>query len=216
MEAFARVAPMATNSPTNLAIRLGFFRNFLTALILFAAQPSLHAQQSAVDLDPALTKIEFVLGASLHTVHGSFKLKSGTIRFDSSTGVAGGAIVIDALSGGSGNSSRDKRMHHEILESDKFAEIVLTPKQVKGELAETGPSKLEVTGLIRLHGQDHDITFPVDVQSSGQQLQLSAHFEIPYVQWGLKNPSTFILRVSDKVTIDIRASGAVTQKAAPR
>jgi len=206
---------MTTNSPTIPGVRHRFFRNATAALIFFAAHPALHAQQSAVDLDPALTKIEFALSASLHTVHGSFKLKSGTIRFDPSTGVAGGAIVIDALSGESGNTGRDNRMHREILESDKFLEIILVPKQVRGALNETGFSKLEVTGQIRLHGQDHEITIPVDVQKIGQQLQLTTHFEIPYVQWGLKNPSTFILRVSDKVAIDIRASGAATRKAPP-
>ena len=31
------------------------------------------------------------------------------------------------------------------------------------------------------------------------------HFTIPYVKWGLKNPSTLFLRVSDKVDIDIAA-----------
>jgi len=31
------------------------------------------------------------------------------------------------------------------------------------------------------------------------------------VQWGMKNPSTFILRVSDKVDLDIAASGHLVQ-----
>jgi polyisoprenoid-binding protein YceI len=206
---------MTSNSHRVLAICCRFLcPATFGLLVLLILNPLLHAQESAVELDPVATKIEFTLGASLHTVHGSFKLKSGAIHFDSSTGVAGGAIVIDALSGESGNSSRDKRMHRDILESDRFPEIILTPKQLKGTLARTGPSKLEVTGQIRLDGQDHEITLPVDVQLSGQEFHLTAHIEIPYVQWGLKNPSTFILRVSDKVAIDIRASGAVTRKAA--
>jgi polyisoprenoid-binding protein YceI len=167
----------------------------------------LHAQECFVDLAPATTKIGFTLGATLHTVHGSFKLKSGAIRFDPSTGSASGAIVIDALSGESGNSGRDNRMHREILESSAFSEIIFTPKHVKGALAAEGASKLEVAGQLRLLGRDHDLTLTLNVQSHSGQLQLTTQAEIPYVQWGLKNPSTFILKVSDKVALDVRASG---------
>jgi polyisoprenoid-binding protein YceI len=176
--------------------------------------PAARAQGLTVQIDPAQTKIEFTLGATLHTVHGSFQLKNGDIRFDPSSGSASGAAVIDAASGASGNDGRDRRMHREILESDKFPEIVFTPKRIKGALAAEGASKLEVAGQIRLHGQDHEVTLPIEVVSGGGKMQLTTQIVIPYVQWGLKNPSTFVLRVSDKVTIDIRASGRVTTGAA--
>jgi hypothetical protein len=35
------------------------------------------------------------------------------------------------------------------------------------------------------------------------------HFVVPYVQWGMKNPSTLFLRVGDKVNIDLEAVGHV-------
>ena len=96
----------------------------LAALIL---APASRAQESVVQLDPAQTKIEFSLGGNFHTVHGKFALKSSAIRFDPSSGKISGAIVVDATSGDSGNSGRDKKMHREILESAKFPEIVFTP-----------------------------------------------------------------------------------------
>jgi hypothetical protein len=37
---------------------------------------------------------------------------------------------------------------------------------------------------------------------------------IPYVAWGLKNPSTFILRVSDKLDLDFDATGQLLQTSA--
>lgn len=184
-----------------------FFLLPFAALAALVLAPAGRAQESVVQLDAAQTKIEFRLGSTLHTVEGTFKLKSGSIRFDPSTGAISGTIVVDATSGESGNGGRDRRMHREILESAKFPEIVFTPSQVKGTLATQGPSRLEVSGQFHIHGQDHDVTLPIDIQPSGRQLQMATHITIPYVKWGLKNPSTFILRASDKVEIDIHAVG---------
>ena len=185
--------------PFTLAVFAG-----LATLIL---SPASRAQESAVQLDPAQTKIEFTLTAVLHTVHGTFALKSSTIRFDPSSGKISGAIVVDATSGDSGNSGRDKKMHREILESAKFPEIVFTPKQITGTVTAEGASKVGVSGQFRLHGQDHDVTLPIDVKADGKNLRITTHIEIPYVQWGLKNPSNFLVHVGDKVAIDIQATG---------
>jgi polyisoprenoid-binding protein YceI len=178
----------------------------LAALVV---APASRAQESTVQLDPAQTKIEFLLDGNFHTVHGKFALKSSTIRFDPSSGKISGAIVVDATSGDSGNSGRDKKMHREILESAKFPEIVFTPTQFTGTVAAEGDSKVEVSGQFRLHGQDHDVKLPIDVKADGKGMQITTHIEIPYVQWGLKNPSNFLLRVSDKVAIEIEAAGRV-------
>jgi polyisoprenoid-binding protein YceI len=176
----------------------------LLALLIAAAS---HAQDSVVQVEPAQTKIEFSLGSSLHTVHGRFALKSSTIHFDPASGKISGAIVVDATSGESGNGGRDARMHREILESAKFPEIVFTPTQIKGAVAADGTSKVEVSGRFRLHGKEHDVTLPVEVVAEGQKLQVAIHFEIPYVEWGLKNPSNFFLHASDKVEVEIHATG---------
>src|SRR6202521_2471952 len=112
----------------------------LTTLVL---APASRAQESIVQLDPAQTKIEFSLSGNMHTVHGKFVLKSSTIQFDPSSGKIGGAIVVDATSGESGNGGRDARMHREILESAKFPEIVFTPIKMTGVVAAEGPSKVE-------------------------------------------------------------------------
>lgn len=145
----------------------------------------------------------------MHTVHGRFFLKTSSIRFDPSTGKISGDIIVDATSGESGNSGRDGRMHREILESAKFPEINFTPTKMTGEVVAGGSSKVEISGRFRLHGQDHYVTLPIEVKSDGKNLQITTHLEIPYVQWGLKNPSNFFLRVADKVSIDIEASGRV-------
>jgi len=178
--------------------------------------PASRAQEFTYRIDPANSRIEFSLGATMHIVHGTFAMKGSEIRFDPSSGKINGALVVDATSGDSGNTGRDQRMHREILESAKFPEIVFTPLQIRGAVASEGVSKVEVSGRLRLHGQDHDVTIPIEVTNESRNLRVTTHLDIPYVQWGLKNPSNFFLHVSDVVRIDIHAAGHVQSAGEPR
>jgi polyisoprenoid-binding protein YceI len=207
---------MATMTVSQGRIRMRFCFALCVMFAALALAPAGRAQDFVVQLDPAHTKIEFTLGSTLHTVEGTFKLKSGTIRFDPASGKIGGSIIVDATSGESGNGGRDRKMHREILESGKYPEIIFTPSQVKGTFDPKGPSRVEVSGQFSLHGQDHDVTLPIDIQPPGRQLQMATHITIPYIKWGLKNPSTFILRASDKVELDIHATGRLVGEDAPR
>jgi polyisoprenoid-binding protein YceI len=200
---------ITTMNVTSRRIRVRFYPLLFAALAVLILTPRGRAQEVAVQLDAAQSKIEFTLGSTLHTVEGAFKLKNGAIRFDPATGKMSGSIIVDATSGESGNAGRDRKMHREILESGKYPEIIFTPNEAKGAFNPNGPSRLEVSGQMRLHGQDHEMTLPIDIQPAGRQLQITMHITIPYIQWGLKNPSTFILRANDKVEIDIRAVGQV-------
>lgn len=156
----------------------------------------------AANLDPAQTEIHWTLGGSLHTVHGKFNLKNGQIRFDDATGKARGEIVIDAKSGESGNGSRDKRMHKEVLETDKYPDAVFKADKVTGQFQE-GESRLQIHGVFRIHGEDHELTMPAVVTRKGDVATVTLHFNIPYVQWGMKDPSNFLLKVDKVVGMDI-------------
>ena len=172
---------------------------------------ALRAQEVTVELDPANTTIEFTLGATLHTVHGKFALKSGTIRFNPSTGAASGLVVVDATSGNTENSGRDHKMHTEILESQKYPEITFTPTKVSGKFDLQADSNVQVDGIFKLRGTDHPMSMTLPVQVKGNALSARTHIVIPYIAWGLKNPSTFVLHVSDKVDLDISVAGRVAQ-----
>jgi polyisoprenoid-binding protein YceI len=175
---------------------------------LFTA--SAQAQQKTFEIDPAQTKVDFTLDSTLHTVHGSFQLKRGKIQFDSATGQAGGELIVDSASGQSGSDGRDKKMHKDILESPKYSDIIFTPQHMKGAVAADGKSQVEVDGILAMHGQSHPITMTLDVQLTGGAGTAEGSFTVKYQQWGMKNPSTFILRVSDKVEIHVHATGRLT------
>jgi polyisoprenoid-binding protein YceI len=168
------------------------------------------SEEVRIDFDPANTKVEFTLSDVLHTVHGSFRLKSGVIHFDPSSGVAGGLLVVDATSGDSGNKTRDHKMKKEILETDKFSETTFTPLQIIGHLAMQGPSQVQVKGIFRVHGADHEITLYVPTQVNGTQVQMQTQFDIPFVRWGMKDPSTFLLRVNKDVQMSISGTEKIS------
>jgi polyisoprenoid-binding protein YceI len=167
------------------------------------------AQQKTFTLDPAQTKVNFTVDSTLHTVHGDFRLKRGSIQFDNATGQAGGEIVVDSASGRSGSDGRDKKMHKDVLESPKYSDIVFTPQHVKGTVAAEGKSQIEVEGTLTMHGKSKPATLPLEVQLQGGAGTADGSFTVKYQEWGMKSPSTFILRVSDKVEIHVHATGRI-------
>jgi len=162
----------------------------------------------ALTLDPAQSKVHYTVETTLHTVHGRFNLKSGSIHFDPATGKAGGEIVVFANSGESGNDSRDKRMHKEILEAAKYPEVVFHPTQVEGNVASSGPSDVKLHGIFSIHGSDHELTAMVHAELAGDHWTGTGKFEIPYVTWGIKDPSNFFLKVKHVVNVELEMSGA--------
>ncbi len=186
----------------------------LSLLILgIVLAPSLHAQQLALDFDPNHTKVEFALGGNFHTVHGTFAFKHGSIRLDPATRKAEGQIVVNAAGGNSGSDERDRRMNREILESEKFPEIVFTPDRFEGQIPASGDFRVNMHGIFHLHGADHEIVLPVQAKRGPEGITAAIQFAIPYVSWGLKNPSNFFLRVSDQVEITIHTVARVASPA---
>jgi len=177
---------------------------FLPVWALALLSP-LAAQDLSLEMDPAQSKVEFTLGDVLHTVRGTFQLKRGAIRFDTASGKAAGELLVDARSGASGNDTRDRKMHKEILESQRFADVLFRPDRVDGKLAPQGVSQVQVHGSFAIHGSEHELTAPVEVRASGGQYTITARFSVPYQKWGMKNPSTLFLRVDDKVEITVHS-----------
>lgn len=197
-----------------LSMRWARAVGFLCATWLMTTHvaPALAAQELTVDLDASKTKIAFVLSDVLHTVNGTFRLKEGRVTFDASTGTMSGEVVVDAASGNSGSRARDKRMTRDILEAQRYPEIRFTPSKLIGSISEANTSSAQVTGSFSIHGQAHEITIPVQVQMSQDEVMATGKFIIPYVHWGMKNPSNFLLKVNDKVEIEITAAAHIDHR----
>ncbi len=100
-------------------------------------------------------------------------------------------------------------MHKSILESARFPEVAFTPDSVAGSLTGPGPWHVQVHGSFRIHGVEHEPTLPVGAQVGPDRFTTTTLFAVPYVSWGMKNPSTFVLHADDKVAIEIHAAGRV-------
>lgn len=167
------------------------------------------ATEIVLELDPAQSKLHWTLGSTLHTVHGGFAIKRGTLRFDPASGRARGQIVADATSGETGNDSRDKKMHKEILESARYTDIVFRADRVDGNVSPEGTSSVQVHGTFLLHGAEHEMTVPVHADLSANHWKANAKFAVPYIAWGLKSPNTFLLKADPSVDVDLEMSGNV-------
>jgi polyisoprenoid-binding protein YceI len=188
---------------------------FVWLLLVFSTGQLALAQDLTFRADPAQSQVEFTLGDVLHTVHGTFRLKDSTVQIDPAKGSVSGVIVVDATSGNSGNDSRDHKMHKEILQSDKFPEIRFTLQKMEGTLAPNGNSEIKLSGVMSIHGGDHPMTVTAPVQINNGRTTTDVHFVVPYVQWGMKDPSTFVLRVSKEVDITVHLVGSLSARPAP-
>jgi polyisoprenoid-binding protein YceI len=186
----------------------------LSALPQHAAPPP-PANEIVLGIDPAQSKVHWTLGTTLHTVHGTFAFKKGTIQLDPATGKASGEIVVFATSGDSGNDSRDKKMHKEVLESAKYTDVIFRPDRVDGKIARQGTFTVQVHGIFVLHGSEHELTVPVQAEFTGDHWGGSAKFTVPFIDWGLKNPSSFLLKVNRAVEIELEMKGRLETGTAP-
>lgn len=181
-------------------------QSFLLAPLLFLA-PNVFAQHQVFKADAEASSVAFSLGDVLHSVHGTFHLKSGTVEFDGGSTHIWGAVVVAAGSGKSGNDTRDRKMSADILDAAHFADVSFTPASYQGTIAATGDSTIQVTGAFTLHGAAHELTVPMQIHIEGTSCTAKTHFSVPYVKWGLKDPSTFVLRVAKEVEIDLTLTG---------
>jgi len=179
----------------------------MPALILIALPAT--AAQKTLELDPEATQVSFDLQATGENVHGTLYLQSAEISFAPLTGAASGEVRIDARKAETGGKKRDKAMHKKVLESDRFALIRFTPERLVGELAEQGASEVELVGTVELLGREHPLSLPAKVEIAGDTASVETHFVVPYVDWGLRDPSFLFLKVAKSVEVTINGSGAL-------
>jgi len=186
-----------------------FLTVWLAAAAVYAQSPKV-----TVNLDPAASEIHWTLAGNAHTTHGTFRLKGGQLTYNPETGEAQGELLVDLATGESGNASRDSRMQTDVLESAKYPQAFFHPTKITGAVKAGATETVTAEGSFTIHGADHPLKLEIQVKVDGSRATATTHFSVPYVAWGMKDPSTFLLRVGKNVDVDVVAQGTVEGMAA--
>jgi polyisoprenoid-binding protein YceI len=187
----------------------------MKSFAVFALAVMLHssaaAQQQTFTINPDASEVKMTLNTTHEVVHGAFHIQSGSIEFDRSAPKISGSVVVLAGSGKTGNDSRDKKMGKDILNVQQHNTVSFTPKTYTGKIAASGDSAIQVAGVFTLLGTPHDLTIPMQVHIEGGNCTAMGHFVVPYVQWGLKDPSFMIWKADKDVAIDLLLTGQISK-----
>jgi len=173
--------------------------------------PAALAQRQTFVVNPDASEVKMTLKTTHEIVNGTFRVQSGSIDFDRSTAKISGSVVVLSGSGKTGNDSRDTKMTKNILKVEQYATVSFEPKAYNGTLAPSGDSNLQVSGIFTLLGTPHEITVPMLVHLEGASATAKAHFVVPYLQWGLKDPSFLFWKADKDVAIDLFLTGPLSR-----
>lgn len=168
------------------------------------------AAERTLQIDGAKSKATFLLPATGHDVNGSFGVQSGSLTFDDAAGTASGSVGLDAKKGETGNSSRDKTMHQDVLLSTQHPVISLRATRLEGQVPAAGAGDVKLHGVLTLIGRDHEVVLPTRLEVAGEVVKAKATLEVPFLDWGLKDPSILFLKVGKKVTVTLEIEGRLS------
>jgi hypothetical protein len=185
-------------------------KSFAAVVLALIFAPAAFAQHQTFAVNPDASEVKIKLSTTHEVVNGTFHIQSGSINFDRTASHISGIVIVAAGSGKTGNDSRDKKMNKDILKVDQFATVSFAPKAYNGTIDASGDSSIQVSGVFTLLGTAHDLTIPMQIHIDGSKATAKAQFVVPYVQWGLKNPSFMIWKAENDVAIDLNIVGQVS------
>ena len=186
-------------------------KSFAVVALAAILAPAALAQHQTFVANPDASEVKMTLKTTHELVNGTFHVQSGSIEFDRSTPKMSGSVAVLAGSGKTGNDSRDKKMNKDILKVEQHASVSFEPRTYAGAISHSGDSTIQVTGIFTLLGTPHEITIPTFVHLDGTSSTAKAHFVVPYVQWGLKNPSFMFWKADNDVAIDLNLVGTISR-----
>jgi polyisoprenoid-binding protein YceI len=185
-------------------------KSFAVLALALIFTPAELAQHQTFAVNPDASEVKMTLNTTHEVVNGTFHIQSGSIEFDRGNPKMSGSVAVLAGSGKTGNDSRDRKMNKDILKVDQYTTVSFAAKTYTGTIAPSGDSTIQVSGAFTLLGTPHDLTIPMQIHIDGSKATATAQFVVPYVQWGLKNPSFMFWKAENEVAIVLNLVGQVS------
>jgi polyisoprenoid-binding protein YceI len=177
------------------------------APILLAA---LVAQAATLRIDPAACQAGFDLKATAHTVHGTTTSVSGEVRVepqDSGALQLSGKIAVGAAALETGNVKRDATMHSESLLVETYPTIDFEPER----FTPSGPPNPDgsvvgvLSGRLTIRGRSKAQEITTTLAPKGERIVASGAFDVTWAEFGIPDPSFFIVRIEKSAHAHFRA-----------
>jgi polyisoprenoid-binding protein YceI len=185
----------------------------IESVALAATQPSATVYELANS--EARFVIDEVLRGSPYTVVGTTDQVAGQLALnleDPSTAELG-TILINARDLQTDDTSRNRALGNQILNTSQYEYVSFTPTALSG-LASTfevgQPITFQLTGDLTIKDVTKPATFDVTVTpTSNGALEGTASTSIQYADWGVMIPSVpFVASVDDEVTLELAFTAA--------
>jgi len=140
-------------------------RAFVIVLLAAVAAGSAAAAESAWEIDPAHSSVQFsVRHMMVSNVRGEFRKVSGTVRGDETDPTkAQIEATIDTTSIDTRNEKRDSHLKSaDFLDTEKFPTMTFKSKKIE----KAGDHRYRVTGDLTLHGVTREVTLDVEGPSA--------------------------------------------------
>lgn len=175
---------------------------------LVSGQP-IHAVPAEFLFNQSGSSISFLASSTLHTVKGSVKKFKGKVLFPAPDEPSLGSVVleIEAQSLDTNHEARDKKIREDCLEVARFTMIRFKSLEIRSG-RQSG--KVEVLGLLDLHGVQKRILIPVDYTYIPPAFHVKGKTIVKLSDFQIPEPRFLFLRVKDEVEIefDIQASSS--------
>ena len=97
------------------------------------------------------------------------------------------------------------------MKAQTYPTVTFAPTKFSGQVKDSGDSTGQVEGTFTLLGQTHTITVPMTAHMDGDHFTATGSFVVPFVNWGVKDPSFMFLKVDKEVKIELKLAGTVTK-----